>query len=69
MIDIAKKLKNAGVAFIDPPKKIPLFLKIGIAISKKITKKDLLVPKLLVLAPQSCNKFCYSRNYGGTWKR
>ena len=28
-------------AFIEPPKKIPLFLKIGIYISNKVTKKDL----------------------------
>lgn len=40
------------VAFIKPPKKIPLFLKIGIAISKKVTKKDLLVPKLLAWYPR-----------------
>jgi len=39
-------------AFIEPPKKIPLFLKIGIAISKKVTKKDLLVPKLLSWYPK-----------------
>lgn len=39
-------------AFINPPKKIPLFLKIGIIISKMITKKDLLVPKLLAWYPK-----------------
>ena len=39
-------------AFIKPPKKIPLFLKIGIAISNKVTKKDLLVPKLLAWYPK-----------------
>ena len=39
-------------AFIKPPKKIPLFLRIGILISRKITKKDLLVPKLLAWYPR-----------------
>ena len=39
-------------AFIEPPKKIPLFLKIGIYISNKVTKKDLLVPKLLAWYPK-----------------
>lgn len=39
-------------AFIKPPKKIPLFLRIGIFISRKITKKDLLVPKLLAWYPK-----------------
>jgi len=48
-----KKMQNKKVeAFIEPPKKIPLFLKIGIAISKKVTKKDLLVPKLLAWYPK-----------------
>ena len=41
-----------STAFIKPPKKIPLFLKIGIYISKKVTKKDLLVPKLLAWYPR-----------------
>jgi alkylhydroperoxidase family enzyme len=39
-------------AFIELPKKIPLFLRIGIYISKKVTKKDLLVPKLLAWYPK-----------------
>jgi alkylhydroperoxidase family enzyme len=39
-------------AFIVPPKKINIFLKMGILISKKITGKDLLVPKLLAWAPK-----------------
>jgi alkylhydroperoxidase family enzyme len=38
--------------FIDPPKKINFFLKIGIMISRKVTGKDLLVPKLLAWAPK-----------------
>lgn len=46
-------MQNKKVAaFIEPPKKIPLFLKIGIYISKKVTKKDLLVPKLLAWYPK-----------------
>jgi alkylhydroperoxidase family enzyme len=39
-------------AFILPPQKINPFLKLGIMISRKITKKDLLVPKLLAWVPK-----------------
>ncbi len=39
-------------AFIRPPKKIPLLLRVGIYISKKVTKKDLLVPRLLSWYPK-----------------
>lgn len=39
-------------AYIKPPRWIPWYLKIGIAISKKITKKDLLAPKLLAWYPK-----------------
>jgi len=39
-------------AFIKPPKKIAFFLKLGIAISKRVTGKDLLVPKLLAWYPK-----------------
>ncbi|MDY0234751.1 MAG: hypothetical protein RBR71_01910 [Gudongella sp.] len=39
-------------AFIKPPKKIPFYLKFGMAISKRVTKKDLLVPKLLAWYPK-----------------
>jgi len=39
-------------AFIKPPKRIPFYIKIGLAISKKITKKDLLAPKLLAWYPK-----------------
>jgi len=45
-------LDQAKKAFIDPPKKINFFLKLGIKISHKITGKDLLVPKLLAWAPK-----------------
>ncbi len=40
-------------AYINPPKKIPIFLKIGIWISKKVTGKDLLPPKLLAWYPKA----------------
>lgn len=39
-------------SFIKPPEKIPFFLRIGILISNKVTKKDLLVPKLLAWYPK-----------------
>lgn len=39
-------------ALIKPPKKIPLFLKLGIMVSKRVTGKDLLVPKLLAWYPK-----------------
>lgn len=40
-------------AFIKPPKKIPFFLKFGIWITKRVTGKDLLPPKLLSWYPKS----------------
>lgn len=39
-------------AFIKQPKKIPFFLKLGIMISRRVTGKDLLVPKLLAWYPR-----------------
>jgi alkylhydroperoxidase family enzyme len=39
-------------AIIAPPAKIPFFLRIGIAISRKVTGKDLLVPKLFAWYPK-----------------
>ena len=39
-------------AFINPPKKIPFFLKLGIMVSRSITGRDLLVPKLLAWYPK-----------------
>lgn len=39
-------------AYINPPQRIPFFLKIGIMISNKVTKKDLLAPKLLAWYPK-----------------
>lgn len=47
-----QRLDRDKKAFIDPPKKINVFLKIGIAITKKVTGKDLLVPKLLAWVPK-----------------
>lgn len=40
-------------SFIDPPRKIPFYLKIGIWIAKHITGKDLLPPKLLAWYPKA----------------
>lgn len=40
-------------AFINPPDKIPLFIKLGIIITKRVTKKDLLAPKLLAWYPKT----------------
>lgn len=39
-------------AYINPPHRIPFYLKIGIMISNKVTKKDLLAPKLLAWYPK-----------------
>jgi len=33
-------------AYIRPPDKIPFYIRLGLLVSKKVTKKDLLVPKL-----------------------
>lgn len=52
MNNYTQSLVRDKKAFIDPPKKINVFLKIGIAISKKVTGKDLLVPKLLAWVPK-----------------
>lgn len=40
-------------AFIDPPKHIPFYLKIGIWISRKVTGRDLLPAKLLAWYPKA----------------
>jgi len=39
-------------SYINPPLRIPFLLKIGIMISNKVTKKDLLAPKLLAWYPK-----------------
>lgn len=41
------------MAFIKPPRKIPFYLKIGIWITKLVTGKDLLPPKLLAWYPKA----------------
>lgn len=40
-------------AFINPPTKIPFYLKIGIWITKRVTGKDLLPPQLLAWYPKT----------------
>ena len=40
-------------AFIDPPRNIPLFLRFGIWISKKVTGKDLLPARILAWYPKA----------------
>ncbi len=40
-------------AFIDPPRNIPLFLRFGIWISKKVTGKDLLPARILAWYPRA----------------
>lgn len=40
-------------AFIEPPIKIPFYLKVGIWITKRVTGKDLLPPKLLAWYPRT----------------
>lgn len=39
-------------AYIKPPERIPFYIKLGILISKRVTKKDLLAPKLLAWYPK-----------------
>ncbi len=39
-------------AFINPPEKMPFYIKLGLIISKRVTKKDLLAPKLLAWYPK-----------------
>jgi len=39
-------------AYIKPPARIPFLIKLGILVSKKVTKKDLLAPKLLAWYPK-----------------
>ncbi|NTV89777.1 MAG: carboxymuconolactone decarboxylase family protein [Clostridiales bacterium] len=40
-------------AFINPPGRIPILLKVGILISKRITGKDLLIARLLAWYPKT----------------
>lgn len=39
-------------AYISPPERIPFYIKLGLMVSKRVTKKDLLVPKLLAWYPK-----------------
>lgn len=43
----------SGGAFIDPPKKIPFYIKLGMAVTKRVTGQDLLVPRLLAWYPKT----------------
>ncbi len=45
--------KDFNKAYIKPPKKLPLFIRLGAWISKKIVKKDIMIPKLLAWYPKS----------------
>lgn len=40
-------------AYIKPPKKLPLLIRLGGFISKKVVKKDLMIPKLLAWYPKA----------------
>lgn len=40
-------------AYIKPPKKLPLLIRLGSFISKKVVKKDLMIPKLLAWYPKA----------------
>ncbi len=45
--------KDFDKAYIEPPKKLPLFIRFGAWISKKVVKKDLMIPKLLAWYPKT----------------
>jgi alkylhydroperoxidase family enzyme len=40
-------------AFIKPPKRIPIIIRLGMLISKRVTGKDLLAPKILAWYPKT----------------
>lgn len=40
-------------AYIDPPKKIPFYIRLGMYVTRKVTGMDLLVPKLLAWYPRT----------------
>ncbi|ETA80738.1 carboxymuconolactone decarboxylase family protein [Youngiibacter fragilis] len=40
-------------AYIDPPKKIPFYIRLGMYATRKVTGMDLLVPKLLAWYPRT----------------
>lgn len=45
--------KDFDKAYIEPPKKLPLFIRLGAWISKKVVKKDVMIPKLLAWYPKT----------------
>lgn len=45
--------KDYDEAYIKPPKKLPLLIRLGAFISKKVVKKDLMIPKLLAWYPKA----------------
>ncbi len=45
--------KDYNQAYINPPKKLPFFIRFGGFISKKVIKKDLMIPKLLAWYPKA----------------
>ena len=45
--------ESETTAYINPPKKIPFFLKLPMWIAKKKVKKDLLLPKILAWNPKT----------------
>lgn len=45
--------KDFDKAYIEPPQKLPLFIRLGAWISKKVVKKDVMIPKLLAWYPKT----------------
>ena len=45
--------KDYDKAYNNPPKKLPLLIRLGAFISKKVVKKDLMIPKLLAWYPKA----------------
>lgn len=45
--------KDYNTAYVQPPKKLPLFIRLGAFISKKVVKKDLMIPKILAWYPKT----------------
>lgn len=45
--------KDYDKAYVQPPKKLPLFIRLGAFISKKVVKNDLMIPKILAWYPKT----------------
>ena len=45
--------KDFDKAYIEPPQKLPLFIRLGAWISKKVVKKDIMIPELLAWYPKT----------------